>query len=206
MKKYFIFAAMAAFALVSCNKNDIQTDDVNNGGGNAVTGVVFNEIDGQNKFIELYNTTDAEVSLEGIQIVKYDSSKDGGKSVTWTGAAGMKLAAKGFIYIESSDLADPEEDGDENYVYQSENHIFKGGLSPKKNMKLELLDAKDNLLDSFVRGEEGAGWNQVKGYNSNKEASFCRVPDGTGEWAYAAPTKGKANGAKTGDIEQTPTL
>lgn len=197
---------MAAFALVSCNKNDIQTDDVNNGGGNAVTGVVFNEIDGQNKFIELYNTTDAEVSLEGIQIVKYDSSKDGGKSVTWTGAAGMKLAAKGFIYIESSDLADPEEDGDENYVYQSENHIFKGGLSPKKNMKLELLDAKDNLLDSFVRGEEGAGWNQVKGYGDNKEASFCRVPDGTGEWAYAAPTKGKANGAKTGDIEQTPTL
>lgn len=203
MKKYFIFAAMAAFALVSCNKDDIQTDGPgNNGGDNVVKGVVLNEIDAQNKFIELYNTTDAEVSLEGIQLVKYDSSKDGGKTVTWTGAAGMKLAAKGFIYIESSDLSDPNEDGDENYAYQSENHIFQGGLSPKKNMKIELLDSKDNVLDTFVRGEEGAGWNQVKGYTNNKEASFSRVPDG-GDWAYAASTKGAANGEKTGDIEQT---
>lgn len=206
MKKYFIFAAMAAFALVSCNKNDITTDDAGNNGGNVVKGIVLNEIDGQNKFIELYNTTDAVVSLEGIQLVKYDSSKEGGKTVTWTGAAGMTLAAKGFIYIESTDLADPAEGGDGNYVYQSENHIFKGGLSPKKNMKIELLDAKDGVLDTFTRGEEGSGWNQFKGYNNNKEASFCRVPDGTGEWAYAAPTKGTANGEKTGDIEQTPEL
>lgn len=205
MKKYFIFAAMVAFALVSCNKNDIETDDAGNNGGSAVKGIVLNEIDGQNKFIELYNVTDAEVSLEGVQIVKYDSSKEGGKSVTWTGAKGMKLAAKGFIYIESTDLANPDEDGDENYVYQSDNHIFNGGLSPKKNVKIELLDPKDNVLDTFIRGEEGAGWNQVKGYNNNKEASFSRVPDG-GEWAYAAPTKGTANGEKTGDIEQTPEL
>lgn len=196
---------MAAFALVSCNKNDIETDDAGNNGGNVVKGIVLNEIDGQNKFIELYNVTDAEVSLEGVQIVKYDSSKEGGKTVTWKGAAGMKLAAKGFIYIESTDLADPEEDGDENYVYQSDNHIFQGGLSPKKNMKIELLDPKDNVIDTFIRGEEGAGWNQVKGFNNNKEASFSRVPDG-GEWAYAAPTKGAANGEKTGDIEQTPEL
>lgn len=196
---------MVAFALVSCNKNDIETDDAGNNGGSAVKGIVLNEIDGQNKFIELYNVTDAEVSLEGVQIVKYDSSKEGGKSVTWTGAKGMKLAAKGFIYIESTDLANPDEDGDENYVYQSDNHIFNGGLSPKKNVKIELLDPKDNVLDTFIRGEEGAGWNQVKGYNNNKEASFSRVPDG-GEWAYAAPTKGTANGEKTGDIEQTPEL
>lgn len=196
---------MAAFALVSCNKNDIETDDAGNNGGSTVKGIVLNEIDGQNKFIELYNVTDAEVSLEGVQIVKYDSSKEGGKSVTWTGAKGMKLAAKGFIYIESTDLANPDEDGDENYVYQSDNHIFNGGLSPKKNVKIELLDSKDNVLDTFIRGEEGAGWNQVKGYNNNKEASFSRVPDG-GEWAYAAPTKGTANGEKTGDIEQTPEL
>lgn len=205
MKKVFYFCAMAAFALVSCNKNDIETDDAGNNGGSTVKGIVLNEIDGQNKFIELYNVTDAEVSLEGVQIVKYDSSKEGGKSVTWTGAKGMKLAAKGFIYIESTDLANPDEDGDENYVYQSDNHIFNGGLSPKKNVKIELLDPKDNVLDTFIRGEEGAGWNQVKGYNNNKEASFSRVPDG-GEWAYAAPTKGTANGEKTGDIEQTPEL
>ena len=203
MKKFMVFAAMAAAALVSCNKTGFETDDVNGGGDKNVSGIVFNEIDGQNKVIEFYNTTDKEVSLEGVSIVKYDSSKEGGKSTTWTGAAGMKIAAKSWVYLESSDLADEAEGGDPDYAYQSENHVFKGGLSGKKNIKLELYDATGKLLDTFTRGEEGAGWNQVSGFANNKTNSFCRVPDGTGEWVYAAPTPGKANGEKTGDIEQT---
>lgn len=203
MKKFMVFAAMAAAALVSCNKNGFETDDVNGGGDKNVSGIVFNEIDGQNKVIEFYNTTDKEVSLEGVSIVKYDSSKEGGKSTTWTGAAGMKIAAKSWVYLESSDLADEAEGGDPDYAYQSENHVFKGGLSGKKNVKLELYDPSGKLLDTFTRGEEGAGWNQVSGFANNKTNSFCRVPDGTGEWVYAAPTPGKANGEKTGDIEQT---
>ena len=203
MKKLMVFAAMAAVALVSCNKNGFETDDVNGGGDKSVSGIVFNEIDGQNKVIEFYNTTDKEVSLEGVSIVKYDSSKEGGKSTTWTGAAGMKIAAKSWVYLESSDLADEAEGGDPDYAYQSENHVFKGGLSGKKNVKLELYDPSGKLLDTFTRGEEGAGWNQVSGFANNKTNSFCRVPDGTGEWFYAAPTPGAANGEATGEIEQT---
>lgn len=203
MKKFMVFAAMAAVALVSCNKNGFETDDVNGGGDKKVSALVLNEVDGQNKVIEIYNNTDKELSLEGVSIVKYDSKKEGGKSTTWTGAAGMKIAAKSWVYLESSDLADEEEGGDPDYVYQSENHIFKGGLSPKKNVKLELYDAAGKLLDTFTRGEEGAGWNQVSGFAENKTNSFCRVPDGTGDWFYAAPTPGKANGEKTGEIEQT---
>lgn len=203
MKKFMVFAAMAAAALVSCNKNGFETDDVNGGGDKNVSGIVLNEIDGQNKVIELYNTTDKEVSLEGVSIVKYDSTKEGGKSTTWTGAAGMKIAAKSWVYLESSDLADEAEGGDPDYAYQSENHVFKGGLSGKKNVKLELYDPSGKLLDTFTRGEEGAGWNQVSGFTNNKTNSFCRVPDGTGEWFYAAPTPGAANGEATGEIEQT---
>ena len=203
MKKFMVFAAMAAAALVSCNKTGFETDDVNGGGDKNVSGIVFNEIDGQNKVIEFYNTTDKEVSLEGVSIVKYDSTKEGGKSTTWTGAAGMKIAAKSWVYLESSDLADEAEGGDPDYAYQSKNHVFKGGLSGKKNIKLELYDPAGKLLDTFTRGEEGAGWNQVSGFTNNKTNSFCRVPDGTGEWVYAAPTAGKANGEKTGEIEQT---
>lgn len=203
MKKFMVFAAMAAVALVSCNKNGFETDDVNGGGDKKVSALVLNEVDGQNKVIEIYNNTDKELSLEGVSIVKYDSTKEGGKSTTWTGAAGMKIAAKSWVYLESSDLADEAEGGDPDYAYQSENHVFKGGLSGKKNVKLELYDADGKLLDTFTRGEEGTGWNQVSGFANNKENSFCRVPDGTGEWVYAAPTPGKANGEKTGDIEQT---
>ncbi len=206
MKKLFAFAAMAALALTSCGPEIQGEDGPNNGGNNKVSGIVLNELSGADKFIELYNTTDAEVSLEGLYLVKYDSSKDGGKSTTWTGVAGMTIAAKGFVVLESSDLADPAEDGDPNYQYESENHIFKGGLSGKKNVFIELYNANDEVLSEFKRGEEGAGWNQVSGFTNNKKETFSRVPDGVGEWAYAAPTKGAANGEKTGDIEQDPEM
>ena len=208
MKKFFVLAAAAAFALVACNKDNPIVDGSGNQGGNdtKVTGVVLNELSGADKFIELYNTTDKAISLEGLSLVKYDASKDGGKSTTWTGKAGMTIAAKGYVVLESSDLADEAEGGDPNYAYESANHVFKGGLSGKKNLKIELVDAQENVLDAFARGEEGAGWNQVSGFENNKTNTFSRVPDGTGAWAYAAPKKGAANGEKTGDIEQEPNM
>lgn len=205
MKKLFVFAAMAALALTSCGDDNFGVeggDDYNVG----VKGIVLNELSGADKFIELYNTTDEEVSLREVYIVKYDSSKEGGKSTTWTGAKDMVIAPKGFVVLESSDLSDPAEDGDPAYAYESENHIFKGGLSGKKNVFIELYNAKDEVLSEFKRGDEGAGWNQVSGFNNDKKHSFSRVPDGTGEFVYADPTKGAANGAKVADIEQTPEM
>lgn len=166
--------------------------------------VVLNELSGTDKYIELYNTTDKEISLEGLMIVKYDSFKEGGKSTTWTGAKGMKIAAKGYVVLESSDLGDEAEGGDPNYAYESANHVFDGGLSGKRNVKIELLDASGKVIDTFIRGEEGEGWNHVLGFNSDENHSFSRVPDGTGDWAYADPTKGARNGDKAGDIEQQP--
>ena len=207
MKKFFVFAAAAVVALSACTKNDPQVEGSGNQGGNAkVSGIVLNELSGADKFIELYNTTDKEVSLEGVYLVKYDSSKEGGKSTTWTGAKGMKIAAKGFVVLESSDLADEAEGGDPAYAYESANHVFKGGLSGKKNVFIELYSAADEKLSEFKRGDEGAGWNQVSGFNNDKKHTFSRVPDGTGEFVYADPTKGAANGAKVADIEQTPEM
>ena len=209
MKKFFVLAAAAAMALVACNKDNPTVDGSgtgNGGNGTKVTGIVLNELSGADKFIELYNTTDKELSLEGVYLVKYDSSKDGGKSTTWTGAAGMKIAAKGYVVLESSDLSDPAEDGDPAYVYESANHVFKGGLSGKKNVFIELYSAADEVLSEFKRGEEGAGWNQVSGFNNDKKHTFSRVPNGTGEWAYADPTKGAENGAKVADLEHEPEM
>lgn len=207
MKKFFMFAASAvvAMAMVSCGE-DPNTGGGNEGGGETIDGIVLNELSGADKYIELYNTTDAEVSLEGVTLVKYDSSKEGGKSTTWTGAAGMKIAAKGYVVLESSDLADEAEGGDPNYAYESANHVFKGGLSGKKNVFIELVAADETVLDDFKRGEEGAGWNQVSGFKNDKSHTFSRVPNGTGEWAYADPTKGAANGEKVADIEQAPEM
>ena len=201
MKKFFVFAAMAAFALTSCNNGDIELGK-DEEGEKKVAPIVLNELDGEKKFIELYNNTDEALSLAGYQIVKYDSKKDGGKSTTWTGAEGMTIAAKGYVVLESSDLKDPAEKGDENYEYESENHVFKGGLSAKKNVKIELVKADGTVVDTFVRGEEGsAGWNQVEIGKDADKNSYSRCPDGVGEWAYAASTKGVANGAKVKDIQ-----
>ena len=209
MKKFFVFAAAAAFALCACEKDTPKVDGSGEGEGNKdqkVAGIVLNELSGADKFIELYNTTDQEISLEGVYVVKYDSSKDGGKSTTWTGAKDMKIAAKGYVVLESSDLADPAEDGDPNYAYESANHVFKGGLSGKKNVFIELYNKDDEKLSEFKRGEEGAGWNQVSGFNNDKKHTFSRVPNGTGDWAYADPTKGAENGAKVADMEMTPEM
>ena len=118
----------------------------------------------------------------------------------------MKIAAKGYVVLESSDLSDPAEDGDPAYVYESANHVFKGGLSGKKNVFIELYSAADEVLSEFKRGEEGAGWNQVSGFNNDKKHTFSRVPNGTGEWAYADPTKGAENGAKVADLEHEPEM
>ena len=168
--------------------------------------IVLNELSGKAKYIELYNPNDVEVSLDGYTLVKYDSSKEGGKSTTWTGKGGIKIAAKGYVVLESSDLADEAEGGDPNYEYESDNHVFKGGLSGKKNVFIELYNAEEEKLDEFKRGEEGSGWNQVEPYHNDKTHSFSRVPDGTGPFVYADPTKGTANGAKVADIEQTPEM
>ena len=157
--------------------------------------VVFNELcgnkipDGPQKFIELFNAGDGEGSLEGWTIRKYaaDATDVAGKyNICWTAPAGAKLAAGEYLVLEA-DQEDPALG-------------FNAGLSAKKGVKFELVDAAGNVVDKFVRGEDTDPFMEA-GLPENKEASFSRVPNGTGDWAYAVPTPGAANGEKTGDIE-----
>ncbi len=156
--------------------------------------VVFNELCGNkaydgNKFIELLNTGDAEASLEGWTIRKYaaDATDVEGKyNVCWTAPAGKKLAAGAYLVL-AADQEDPELG-------------FNAGLSAKKGVKFELVDAEGKVVDKFVRGADVDPFEEEP-LSENKEASYSRVPNGTGDWAYAAPTPGAANGEKTGDIE-----
>ena len=156
--------------------------------------VVFNELCGNkaydgNKFIELFNAGEAEGSLEGWTIRKYaaDATDVAGKyNVCWTAPAGKKLAAGAYLVL-GADMTDPELG-------------FNAGLSAKKGVKFELVDADGKVVDKCVRGADVDPFGEEP-LAENKEASFSRVPNGTGEWAYAAPTPGEANGEKTGDIE-----
>lgn len=157
--------------------------------------VLFNELcgnkipDGPQKFIELYNSGNADCDLEGWTIRKYspDAQTVAGKyDEVWKGPKGTKLAKEKYLVLEA-DQEDPAKG-------------FNAGLSAKKGVKFELVDASGKSVDVFVRGTDADPFEEVK-LPENTSASFSRVPNGTGNWAYAVPTPGSANGEKTGDIE-----
>ena len=206
MKKIFVFAAAAAFALCACDKTTPQVDGSGNGGNNEGNGtskletVIFNELCGNrieysgfeaaNKYIELYNASSAEANLEGWTIRKYAPDAEdvaGEYDVVWTGPAGKKLAKATYLVLEA-DTADPAKG-------------FDAGLSAKKGLKFELVDASGKVVDKFVRGEDTTPFDEINlDDKEHKTESFSRV-NFTEEWAYALPTPGAANGDKTGEIE-----
>lgn len=148
--------------------------------------VVLNELNGNGedneKYWELYNLTNAEISLNGYTICK-DESTD----AAWTGDETDKIPAKGYFTIVGAKGTTP--DG------------FSGGFSAGKTVMLELKDPTGTVIDEFRRGSAGTvGWGETS-LDKSTENSFSRVPDGIGEWKYAAPTPGEANGASTGEIE-----
>ena len=219
MKKIFFMTAVAAMMLVSCNKdNNVLPGpggDENNGNQNGGSNVepteltvVFNELCGNKKpkkFIELYNNTDATVSLAGWTIRKYapdalDKTPEEGEvlntegvkglyEVCWKATEGIEIAAKGYLTL-ISDQTDPAEG-------------FNAGLSAKKEIKFELVDANGKVVDKFVNGVElqNGGIEETEFAAPDTDNSYSRVPDGKGEWAYAVPTMGAANGAKVHEIE-----
>ena len=153
--------------------------------------VVLNELCGNrvecdafaaaNKFIELYNAGDAEADLSGWQLLKNNEAE-----AVWTAPEGTKLAAGAYLVLEA-DTADPAIG-------------FNAGFSAKKEVKIELKDAAGNSVDVFCRGVDATPMAEET-LPENKEASFSRVPNGEGAFAYADPTPGEANGESTGEIE-----
>lgn len=202
MKKFFVLAAAAAFALLACEQATPQVDGSGtgneNGGNNNQPSqfetVIFNELCGNkvydgNKFIELFNPTSAEQNIAGWTIRKYaaDATDVEGKyNVCWEAPAGTKIDAGAYLVL-ASDQTDPALG-------------FNAGLSAKKGLKFELVDASGKVVDLFLRGTDADPFAE-ESLAENKEASFSRVPNGGAKWAYADPTPGAANGEATGTIE-----
>ncbi|MCF0173390.1 MAG: lamin tail domain-containing protein, partial [Bacteroidales bacterium] len=137
------------------------------------TKLVLNELNGNAKYIEIYNSGDVEVDLAGCFIRK-DNDAEGDVAIP-----SCKVAAKGYQIIACS-----------GYAGSNTEIQYPNGLSAKKAVAIELLDPEKNSIDKFETA------NTIE----NKEASYSRVPDGDGQWYYAAPTEGAANGISTGVI------
>ena len=191
MKKLFVFAVAAVFALVSCNKdNEVKKTD--NTAGD-VTKVCINEVCGVVgwKGIELYNAGDKEVSLEGLTIFK-----NGEDIACWTGLDTDKIAAKGFFVIKGKKEC-------EN-IESVANATSTASFSPTKSLLLELKDADGKVINTFDRGWAANGSAEVS--LTTVEYSYARTTDGGATWKLKDITIGASNNnaAEHGDIPTAP--
>lgn len=145
--------------------------------------IVLNELCGNGadaeKFIELYNTTNKEISLKGYKLFKDEAE-------CWAAADDLKIGAKSVYAIVGAKGTTP--DG------------FSSGFSAKKSVIVELYDPEGKVVDKFQRGEKGEGWGSQS--LDAIDGSWSRVPDGTGKFLITKATVNALNEA-TGTEDPT---
>ena len=151
------------------------------------TNIVLNELNGTDKFIEIYNKGDMDLSLEGMYIMKDDYVA----GATWTADATIVAPAHGYVLLYSEDVQIDMPDYPENLIFHS-------GLSSKKTIRMTLFMPDGSVRDEFTRGSTGE-WGQT--ISDVKPQSYARIPDG-GDWKLADATPGEANPATGDDIPQ----
>jgi len=142
----------------------------------------LNEVDGNGKFVEIYNKSAAAVSLEGVTLVKNESG------VWWTGAAGLTISAGGYYVVAQS-----------GGTTTFDENTGASGISPKQTLKFELKNSSGDVIDQFSRGVTPWG-TAISDVTPN---SFSRCPDGTGDFKLATPSPKAANPATGDDIPQS---
>lgn len=156
--------------------------------------IILNEVDGNKKFVELYNNSDNAVNISGMTIIKNGTSlKNEDGSPSWAVPAGTTLSGRAYGIIKCSGYTATADPG----------AIIVGavgdGMSAKQTLLLELTRPDGTVLNNFQRGV--SPWGVTISAIATSD-SYSRCPDGTGAWKTALSTAGKANGASTGDIPQ----
>ena len=144
------------------------------------SGLRLNELNGNDKFIEIFNASGEDIPLSGICIWK-DSEKN-----VWD-APQLTLKAGDYLLLYSEDVVLPGE-AMEGYDAAL---VFSSGLSAKKNVRIELRDPKGNDIDDF---------NCTKHPGNGVDGSYGRNADG-GWYIQTTPTPGAVNVDGTESIE-----
>ena len=150
------------------------------------TNIVLNELNGNDKFIEIYNKGNLDLSLEGMTIMKDDYVA----GATWTADATVVVPAHGYVLLYSADVAI-------DHPEQPENLFFNSGLSAKKTVRITLFMPDGSVRDEFTRGTTGE-WGQTI---SSVDGSYARTPDG-GDWKMAEAIHSVAEHDPGDDIPQ----
>lgn len=152
------------------NDDDNIVDDVD------YSGLVLNELNGNDKFIELYNKGTEAIALKGVYIEK------DGKNVWKAGEKTLEVGDYLLLYSEDVQADHPEHDS---------GLIFSSGLSAKKAVRVQIFTPSGASIDDF----------NLVDYSTPAPASYSRCPDGTGVWTYADATPGAANAESTTLVE-----
>ena len=154
------------------------------------TNLVLNELNGDTKFIEIYNKGNVDLPLEGMYIMKDDYVA----GATWTGDATIVAPAHGYVLLYSEDvtLDHPE---------VPETMIFHSGFSAKKSVRITLFMPDGAVRDEFTRENSAAPGEWGVSMSNVAPQSYARTPDG-GDWKLAEATPGAANPATGDDIPQ----
>jgi hypothetical protein len=142
--------------------------------------LVINEIDGNGKFVEIYNKGQVAIPLEKVSLIKND------KDIWWTGLKGV-ISAGGYYAIVQSGQT----------TAGAGEYTGVNGISAKQNVKFELRGPDKTVLDAFIRLKEGGAWSDVisPDYGSGTKYSFSRCPNGTGAFELAVPSCNAPNPA-----------
>ena len=135
------------------------------------TKLKLSEINGNDKFIELYNSGTEDIVMKGVYI-----EKDG--AVKWTAADDLTFKAGKYMLLYSNSVtgAGGAQEGYDPAL------IFDGGISGKKAVRVQLFDPKGNSLDDF---------NLTTLLKTQAPASYGVNDDG--KWYYQDATPGAKN-------------
>ncbi|MCR5013437.1 MAG: lamin tail domain-containing protein [Bacteroidales bacterium] len=138
----------------------------------------LNELNGNDKFIEIYNSGAEAIPMKGVAIQKDEDQN-------WVGSEAVTVEPGAYLLLYSEDVVidHPELD--------TANYVFHSGLSAKKNVRIQMFTPAGESIDDFNLvdiAQNGAAY----GYENNQApASYSRNADGV--WYYADATPGAAN-------------
>ncbi len=153
----------------------------------------LNELNGNDKFIEIYNAGTDAINLNGVYIEKDDAQN-------WIGDNTVKIEAGAYLVLYSEDVVADHPDVPEALIFHS-------GLSAKKNVRIQLFTPAGVSIDDFnltnIDANDPAYIPAPGSYSLNAD----------GNWYYADATPGAVNvdgtvavlGLEGGDTPEPPT-
>jgi hypothetical protein len=153
--------------------------------------LVLNEISGNNKFVEIYNSGDVDIPMQGVKLQRNDGPSGGSE---WVGTASDFIPAKTYRLILFNS---PSAGLTTNPAYTG--WTVGSGISSGQILKVAIVDPTGNPIDVFIRGDVPLpAWQTTKDVTQDSTNSYSRMDSTT--WAYAAPTPGAVNGTKVAEI------